>query len=331
MRQNTFRKNDKMGSIQMLCIHPVKFNHGKHTAACGQCTNCRINHKLRWMGRMALEAKYGHPGIPGAFITLTYSDDHLSSTSLVRSDLTRFIKNLKRQVGPQERYFAVGEYGSQTLRPHFHVLHFGGSADSSWQLLYKKLWPKGNIMVGNAQAASHNYVAGYVTKKLDQAHHLQIEDRGYVPEFFSASLKPTLGYSGLKAIAAMLNTDQGSKALATKGFPRGFNLGGRYYPFMRRDRLMLAKLAGYEKTMEDFLEDITLRSEFYVEEMEVYRQAEANHWPAWRLTLELEKLEEDQHGKEIEKEIERARAKAIKWRRRQKAISPKGLDGKTLH
>jgi len=313
----------------MLCLYPSVFNGKK--AACGQCTNCRINHKLRWMGRMALEAKFGHPGIPGAFITLTYDDDHIPGRSLVRQDLTDFISELKRQISRQERYFAVGEYGSHTLRPHFHVIHFGGYANDDWQKLYKAIWKKGNIMVGQAQAASQNYVAGYVTKKLDQAHHLRIEDEGLEPEFFSCSLKPTLGHTGLVAIARMLNTDQGAAALAKSGFPRGYNLGGRYYPFFRRDRERVAILAGYGKTTEEWLQDVTKRSEFYIEEMEIYAQAEAMQWTPQRLQLELNRLNEEQHAEETEREIERARQKATKWRRRNAAKTPKPIDGSAIH
>jgi len=311
----------------MLCIKPTVF-HGNQ-AACGQCTNCRINHKLRWMGRMALEAKYGHPGIPGAFITLTYDDDHLESESLIRKHLTQFVDELKRRVGPKERYFAVGEYGSQTFRPHFHVIHFGGWGNDAWQKIYKGCWRRGNIMVGQAQAAAQNYVAGYVTKKLDKLHHDTIQEQGLEPELFSCSLKPTLGYTGLRAIAKMLNTDQGAAALAANGFPRGFNLGGRYYPFMRRDRLKVAELAGYGKTTDEWLEDVTKRSAFYIEEMEIYAKAEAMQWPRHRLEMELQKLTEDQHAEEIEKEIERARAKATKWRRRNQQKLPRPLDGGT--
>lgn len=304
---------------QMLCLHPTQF--GKHKAACGQCVNCRINHKLRWMGRMALEQHYGNPGMPGAFVTLTYKPEALpEGGNLNRAHVTEFVRELKRRLSPSERYFCVGEYGSKTLRPHYHLLHFGAFGNDAWERIYRHCWPHGHIQVGQAEGAVFNYITGYVTKKLDQAHQAEIEDRGLVPEFFSCSLKPTLGYTGLIAMARMINTEQGARGLVEHGFPRGYNLGGRYFPFFRRDRLKVMHLAGYsEDQMEHWLQRVTERSWFYLEEMEIYRNAEAFQWPPEKLTAELLKLEGDQHAEATESEIQRAIARARKFKRRQEA------------
>lgn len=304
----------------MLCISPASFNKGQNKAACGQCVNCRINHKLRWMGRMALERKYAH-GTPGSFITLTYHDDYLpSGGKLKREDLTEFMRELKRRNGGYARYFAVGEYGSQNLRPHFHVIHFDGHGGESWTNLYDDIWKKGWIKVGTATDAVFNYVAAYVTKKLDQKHEAAIEQAGLVPEFFSCSLKPTLGYTGLKAIADMLTTSQGAAAIVKHGFPRGFHINGRYFPFFRRDRLKVLQFAGYgekDRVTEEHLERIDIRNQFYLEEHEVYVKAHRLSWDSVKIHAELAKLREEQIAEATEKEIELARARARKWRRLQ--------------
>lgn len=308
-----------MGFNHMLCLHPADYGHGR--VACGQCTNCRINHKLRWMGRMALEQKYAFPGMPGAFLTLTYDDEHVPKNgSLFRRDLQDFMDALRRNTSRTERYFAVGEYGSQTLRPHYHVLHFGAYGNPAWAKIYNRCWKRGFIQVGSAEGAAHNYVAGYVTKKLDRTHHAAIEERGLVPEFFSCSQRPTLGSTGLTAIARQFGTEHAAIAIAEHGFPRGFNLGGRYYPFFRRDRLRVIKESGYaDELAEQHLQKITERSWFYVEEMEIYRQAQALEWPPELLAAKLEQLREDQHGEATQAEIDRARARAAKFRRREAA------------
>lgn len=307
----------------MLCLSPATFNGGKDTAACGQCVSCRVNHKLRWMGRMALERRYACPGMSGSFITLTYAPEHLPpGGTLVREHLTNFIRQLKRELGPAERYFAVGEYGSKGLRPHYHVIHFGAHVKdpAAWKRVYEKCWPYGLIDVGEAESGSFNYVAGYVTKKLDNGHAEEIELRQLLPEFFSCSLKPTLGSSGLVQIARALNTAQGAAALAQHGFPRGFNLEGRYYPFFRRDRLRVIEMAGYDRNIsEDHLQSVNQRSWFYVEEMEIFRQAEVFAWPSAKLFLRLQALREDQHGEATAEEIKKAQQRAAKWRRRQAA------------
>lgn len=268
---------------------------------------------------MALEQRFH--GFPSAFITLTYDDDHLESPSLCRNDLKVFIDGVRREFGSC-RYFAVGEYGSKTLRPHYHVVVFDTPGGPSYAKVFEKLWTKGFIQVGPAEGAVFNYVSGYVTKKLDSAHHLAIEERGLVPEFFSASLRPPLGTTGLVAISRMMNTHHGAVAIAKHGFPRGFNLEGRYYPFFRRDRLKVIQMAGYadRQNMEDeHWQRHDERSWFDVEQMEVYRRAELFEWPPARLRAELSALEEKQANEATENEVKRARARATKFRRREAA------------
>ena len=322
----------------MLCNSPVDYGHGY--VACGQCTACRINHKLRWMGRMALEQRYGFPGMPGAFITLTYDDDNLPQDgSVSRKDLKVFLDDMRRNIGTTERYFAVAEYGELSFRPHYHIIHFGAFGNDAWSKIYANCWKKGIIDVRSAEGAVASYVTGYVTKKLDQGHQAALEERGLAPEFFSQSRRPPLGDTGLTAIANQLNTNAGARLIAEHGFPRGFHLSGRYYPFFRRDRLVIVKRAGYDQDLaEEHLQRVTERADFYIEEMEIHRQAEAWDWTPERLALKLQSLKEEQHGKEIEQEIERARARAAKFRRRiiktkgHKALAggrrrPNGTDG----
>lgn len=58
------------------------------------------------------------------FITLTYDDEHLPpGAELSKRDLQLFIKRLRKR-NPGIRYFAVGEYGSQKGRPHYHAVIF---------------------------------------------------------------------------------------------------------------------------------------------------------------------------------------------------------------
>lgn len=298
----------------MLCINPTDYGHGP--VACGQCTNCRINHKLRWMGRMALEQRYGFPGCPGTFITLTYSDEHLPpSGSLEPQDLKVFIQALKRRLGPQERYFAVGEYGSLNLRPHFHVIHFGASASDGWSKLYADIWQKGFVQSGSAEMAAHDYVGGYITKKLDGKHQQRIADLGLKKEYFSSSRRPPLGDTGLTAIAAMFNTDQGARLIATCGFPKGFRLNGRYYPFFQRDRFQVIERSGHLPEPEEHLAHHSQDVLWTIEEYELYRQAEAHNWPPAKLATRLNQLKERTDAEKIARETERARARATKFRR----------------
>lgn len=57
------------------------------------------------------------------FITLTYSNDNVPSELKVK-DVQNFIKYLRFELKQPLRYFATGEYGSKTKRPHYHLILF---------------------------------------------------------------------------------------------------------------------------------------------------------------------------------------------------------------
>lgn len=101
----------------MQCFHPVTLKNGQ-TVPCGSCIGCRINKTSQWTFRLLLEQKNWDKA---SFITLTYDDDHLpSDASLHPEDLTLFWKRLRKNLdGRKIKYFACGEYGDATQRPHY--------------------------------------------------------------------------------------------------------------------------------------------------------------------------------------------------------------------
>lgn len=59
------------------------------------------------------------------FVTLTYDNEHLPPNCSLRFEhLALFWKRLRKRV-PNIKYFASGEYGETTLRPHYHAIIFG--------------------------------------------------------------------------------------------------------------------------------------------------------------------------------------------------------------
>lgn len=74
--------------------------------------------------------------------------------------------------GRKIKYFACGEYGGKTGRPHYHAIIFGISLDDFQQInknndFYShEAWNKGNIFVGNVTYDSAAYVARYIQKKI---------------------------------------------------------------------------------------------------------------------------------------------------------------------
>lgn len=198
----------------MLCAKPY-MAPGRKAYPCGQCLPCRINKKREWTHRIILEANCH---ADNAFLTLTYDEDHLpDGGNLVPEHVTLFLKSLReayRKTG-KIRYFAVGEYGEQTNRPHYHLALFGyptcrqgltnprrhGSCCAVCDSVQQH-WQHGHIYLGGLSAASASYVAGYVTKKLTKKDDPRLGGRH--PEFTRMSLRPGIGADFMHEVASSL-------------------------------------------------------------------------------------------------------------------------------
>lgn len=149
---------------------------------CGSCDHCRKVYKAQWAVRNVLESK-SHPSDSNFFVTLTYDDDHIPLTedgipTLRFADFSGFVKRLRNET--PVRFFACSEYGSKSMRPHYHALLYGINLDDiryagvmgadkhpyyeSDKL--KSKWSYGNISINEFSAADAAYVAGYTAKKL---------------------------------------------------------------------------------------------------------------------------------------------------------------------
>jgi hypothetical protein len=201
----------------MQCANP--FIKDGLAFGCGSCPNCRINKKREWSHRIMLEAAQYQDN---NFITLTYDEDHLPENGdLVPRHLQLFIKRLRRSFEPQKlRYFAVGEYGETTQRPHYHLAVFGyptcsksttyrdraghccpvcDSVQSAWSDGYSTM---GYVYCGQLTPESAQYIAGYVTKKLTSHDDERLEGRH--PEFARMSNRPGIGAGMMDEMASEL-------------------------------------------------------------------------------------------------------------------------------
>lgn len=87
--------------------------------------------------------------------------------NLQKSDLQKFFKRLRKchaKENPSIKYYAVGEYGGKTNRPHYHIVIFNANVDyfqRAWALDNKKI---GDIHVGTITEASIGYTLKYISK-----------------------------------------------------------------------------------------------------------------------------------------------------------------------
>lgn len=178
---------------------------------CGQCIGCRLERSRQWACR-CLHEKRMHA--ESCFLTLTYSPENMPAFgSLVKRDLVLFMKRLRKKVG-QVRFYACGEYGDQSWRPHYHVLLFGydfrdkkfyKNAKRGEKLytskLLEEIWGKGLCVIGEVTFDSAAYVARYVMKKVTGDHapeyYSVVDEWGEVhdiqPEFTNMSRRPGIG------------------------------------------------------------------------------------------------------------------------------------------
>lgn len=168
---------------------------------CGQCIGCRLEKSRQWAMRCVLEASLYEQN---TFLTLTYNDANLPiDLSLKKRDLQLFMKRLRKRYGNDIRFYACGEYGDRSLRPHYHLILFNFYPPDgdlirlrpmplyiSQSLL--KLWPFGYHSFGMVTFDSAAYVARYCTKKITgtnaDAHY-----KGREPEFALMSRRPGIG------------------------------------------------------------------------------------------------------------------------------------------
>lgn len=166
------------------------------------------------MHRLILEASmHGE----NAFLTLTYNDDKIpEGQTLVPKHVTDFLKRLRKNYEPKKlRYFAVGEYGDKTSRPHYHLALFGHPSCLKGRTYIHGdriccsvcrsllvLWGHGNIFAGDLNKDSAGYISGYVTKKMTKKDDPRLEGRH--PEFTRMSLRPGIGADMMDEVASKL-------------------------------------------------------------------------------------------------------------------------------
>lgn len=196
----------------MLCRNPYMADAG-HAYPCGQCMPCRFNRRRVWAHRIMLEATQHSAS---SFVTLTYCDSCLPSDGSVnKKHLQDWLKRLRKAVTPSKlRYFAVGEYGDQTQRPHYHLAmfnlptcHYG---QTRWVereraccpacAVVKETWLYGNSFLGALTVESAQYVSGYVTKKMTHSSDPRLGTRQ--PEFALMSLRPGIGATAMDYVAS---------------------------------------------------------------------------------------------------------------------------------
>lgn len=166
----------------MICISPINLKNDNRKLStdyrtnqvpCGRCLPCLKKRQSTWCFRLQSELESAQSG---AFLTLTYDNDNLplnnGLATLKKRDFQLFMKRLRKKVSKtygQEnpiKYYACGEYGSNTLRPHYHAIMFNLPKDYILRpQIIADIWSCGHITMDSPDPAAIAYVTKYIMKQ----------------------------------------------------------------------------------------------------------------------------------------------------------------------
>lgn len=196
----------------MDCAKPVRLKSGL-LVPCGKCLGCRIQKRREWSLRCLHELEVNNN--EAVFVTLTYNNDNLpmdrpstfiqmhipyapdALPTLRKKDLQLFFKRLRKLCSNKIRYFACGEYGDESQRPHYHAIIFGLPFTlqtkkyimQSWSYCDWNIDTIRNKGIRPAEPLNIQYVCRYVDKKFtgDLAKD-EYDNKGREPVFKINSL-----------------------------------------------------------------------------------------------------------------------------------------------
>lgn len=263
----------------VVCERPF-INEGL-ALRCMQCELCRRYRAKVWTHRIMLEATQH---ADNSFVTLTYSDENLPEDGSVNPEVTqKWLKRLRKAIEPLKiRYYLVGEYGTRTMRPHYHAALFGFPTCSRGQTelrlerccaqcdIIKQTWQVGAIQLARIEPASAAYIGGYVVSKLKRG---SIGDKH--PEFSRMSNRPGIGAHAMHDVADVLLTYDLEEKLedvpcrlrhGTAMYPLGRYLRGKLRNYIgREDEAPASLMEKYRQEMSELQKEAFENSESFAD------------------------------------------------------------------
>lgn len=198
------------GDFRLTCLNPVFYQidengRPKIMYPCGKCIVCKEKKRRQWAIRMENEKSVSKSCF---FVTLTYADEHLyrieshTPASLNKSHYTNFLKRLRKSLPFKIRFFGVGEYGSESSRPHYHFMFFLPEyvKRDVFRSYISKVWNLGFNQIKDGNSHRMYYIAKYTVKGSE--HPFCTES-----PFQTCSCSPPLGYRSFESNLRILDSD----------------------------------------------------------------------------------------------------------------------------
>jgi len=180
-----------------LSLAPLAKGQGRNITPCGKCEACLQTRRQDWTFRLSEEyrhAKTGH------FVTLTYAEGNEPYTpegynELSKAHIQTFMKKLRKHADyarkvlkwPPIRFYAAGEYGTMTDRPHYHIILFNVPPDTINEI--ESIWGLGFVQLSILNHARIHYTTKYIIQPKAQSD----EQEKRQPQFALMSRRPGLG------------------------------------------------------------------------------------------------------------------------------------------
>lgn len=153
-----------------MCARPFtkKMENGQEIPLpCGKCATCKKKRVSHWSFRLMQQEKVSESAF---FVTLTINTEFMPITkngfmTLDKTILQKYFKRLRKlEHGKKISYYAVGEYGTKTKRPHFHIILFNATPQNIEQAWTINNHIIGLVHIGNVSGASIGYTLKYINK-----------------------------------------------------------------------------------------------------------------------------------------------------------------------
>ena len=286
--------------IATSCSNSIKLKNVDFRVPCGKCLNCQKKRRSDWSLRLYHEYLYSDSAF---FITLTYDEINVPTTkegykTLHKKHIQDYIKRLRNdhikyvqkhfkvskkdvyKVSKKVRYYAVGEYGTKTRRPHYHMLLFNYDIANLAPLTNQ--WKNtdtnqqfGHVDIGTVSGASINYVTKYMFKD-----HYSKDKR--VKPFSLMSKKPIIGQAYLDQYKNYHETSNDLTTADGKGTVRRLPKAYLYRIFQLKDENNNLILDYHGKPQKDKFKLQYLSQEsfekHYDKKVELYNQKLEQHY-----------------------------------------------------
>lgn len=200
-------------SVMATCLTPITLKREQYATIdgsmtnvvpCGKCVNCIQRRTSEWAFRLREEQKVSSSS---SFLTLTYNDETVPYSengyqNLDIKDHQKFMKRLRKYIHEHKheypehdrqlklKYYMVGEYGTESHRPHYHSILFNLPKKLiEKEQIIEEIWGLGLTQVAVCNEQTIRYVTGYINKRgladVDTPGQHDLDDR--VKEFSAMS------------------------------------------------------------------------------------------------------------------------------------------------